>query len=223
MKKSFLLLAVMLTLGTAVQAQFSIIPKAGISLANVNFDEDEEGQKSNLGLVAGVGFNIPITSDNFFAIQPEILYVQKGYAYENQGVDVRSSFNYIDVPLLLKINFGGDAIKAYVNAGPSFGYWLGGKIKADDEDVKIRFGDADNLTADEVTLDSDDYNRLDIGLQFGGGVGFGIGPGSLLLDARYGFGLTNLNSIEGASDSENQSKNNVFQFTLGYAIPFGGD
>ncbi len=213
----------MLMLGTAVQAQFSIIPKAGISLANVNFDEDEEGQNSNLGLVAGVGFNIPITSDNFFAIQPEILYVQKGFGAESQGVDIKNYFNYIDVPLLLKVNFGGEAVKAYVNAGPSFGYWLGGKIKADDEDLKIKFGDSENITADEVTFDKDDLNRFDIGLQFGGGVGFGIGPGSLLLDARYGFGLTNIYNIEGAPDSENKSKNNVFQFTLGYAIPFGGD
>ncbi len=213
----------MLMLGTAVQAQFSIIPKAGISLANVNFDEDEEGQKSNLGLVAGVGFNIPITSDNFFAIQPEILYVQKGFGYEVQNQSIKAYHNYVDVPLLLKINFGGEAVKAYVNAGPSFGYWLGGKMKSDNQDIKIKFGDSGNITADELTYNKDEVNRLDIGLQFGGGVGLGVGPGSLLLDARYGFGLTDIYSFQNASDSENKSKNNVFQFTLGYAIPFGGD
>ena len=223
MKKSFLSLAVILMLATSVQAQFSIIPKAGISLSNVNFDAEEDGQKSNLGLVAGVGFNIPITSDNFFSIQPELLYVQKGFAVEDQGVNTKSYFNYIDLPLLLKINFGGETVKAYVNAGPSFGYWLGGKIKVDDESAKIKFGDADNITADEVTLNKEDWNRLDIGLQFGGGVGFGLGPGSLLLDARYGFGFTDIYSVENAPDSENKSKNNVFQVTLGYAIPFGGD
>ncbi len=223
MKRSFLLLVAMLMLGTAVQAQFSIIPKAGISLANVNFDEDEDGQKSNLGFVAGLGFNIPITSDNFFSLQPELLYVQKGYRFNESGENVKSIFNYVDLPILLKINFGTETVKAYVNAGPSFGYWLGGKLKSGDDEAKIKFGDSNNQTNDEITLDKNDWNRLDIGLQFGGGVGLGVGPGSVLLDARYGFGLTDFLNVDNATDSANKSKHNVFQFTLGYAIPFGGD
>ncbi len=202
MKRTFLLLALIVTLGTVAQAQVSIIPKGGVAFTNVNYDQDLAGQKSKTGFVAGLGINFPITSDNFFSIQPELLYVQQGFRATAGDYKV----NYVNVPLLLKVNFGMENVPIYVNAGPAFGYALSGSGT-----------DGDNA------FSLDDVNRLDIGLQFGGGVGFGVGPGSLLLDARYGFGLTNLYNLEGAPDSENKSKNNVFQFTLGYAIPFGGD
>lgn len=198
MKKSFLFLAVMIMLGTAAQAQVSIIPKGGITLSNINFDQDLAGQKSKLGYVAGLGLNFPITADNFFSIQPELLYIQQGTRATGGDLDL----NYVQLPLLLKINFGMEDFPIYVNAGPSFGYLL---------NSPLNFGDI-NLT---------DRNRLDIGLQFGGGLGIKAGPGNVLLDARYGFGLTDLYNQDNVPDSQNKSKNNVFQFTLGYAIPLG--
>ena len=200
MKKPFLFLALLLTLGFTAQAQVSLIPKAGISLSNINFDQDLAGQKSKLGYVAGLGVNFPLTADRFFSIQPELLYIQQGTRATAGDFDL----NYVQVPLLLKISFGEENLPIYVNAGPSFGYLLNTPMAS-----------FSNLTFNNP-------KKLDIGLQFGGGVGFGLGPGSLLLDARYGFGLTDLRNESGAADSFNKSKNNVFQFTLGYAIPLGG-
>lgn len=199
MKRTFLLLALMLTLGTVAQAQVSIIPKGGITLSNISFDQDQAGQKSRMGYVAGLGLNIPITSDNFFSIQPELLYIQQGTRLSAGSYGL----NYAQLPLLLKINFGGEGFPIYVNAGPSFGYLL---------NPPSRIG--------EITFN--DPKRLDIGLQFGGGFGVKAGPGNVLLDARYGFGITNINNLATGGDAANQSKNNVFQFTVGYAIPFGG-
>ncbi len=199
MKKSFLFFALLLMLGTAAQAQVSLIPKGGITLSNVNFDQDLAGQKSRLGYVAGLGVNFPLTSDKFFSIQPELLYIQQG----TRATDGDFNLNYVQLPLLVKINFGMENLPIYVNAGPSFGYLLNDPV---------------NLG----TMTFNDPNKLDIGLQFGGGVGFGLGPGSLMLDARYGFGLTDIRKEAGVADSFNKSKNNVFQFTLGYAIPLGG-
>ena len=199
MKRTFLLLAFMLTLGTVAQAQVSIIPKGGITFSNINFDQDLAGQKSRMGYVAGLGFNFPLTSDNFFSIQPELLYIQQG----TRATGGSYGFNYAQLPLLLKINFGMEDFPIYVNAGPSFGYLL---------NSPARIG--------ETPLN--DPKRLDIGLQFGGGLGVKAGPGSVMLDARYGFGITDIYNLSGVPDSQNKSKNNVFQFTLGYAIPLGG-
>ena len=198
MKRTFLLFAFILTLGTVAQAQVSLIPKGGITLSNISFDQDQPGQKSRLGYVAGLGLNIPITSDNFFSIQPELLYIQQGTRLSAGSYGL----NYAQLPLLLKINFGGEGFPIYVNAGPSFGYLL---------NPPTRIGDV-NFT---------DPKRLDIGLQFGGGFGVKAGPGNVLLDARYGFGITDINNLTNGGDALNKSKNNVFQFTLGYAIPFG--
>lgn len=199
MKRTFLLLAFILTLGTVAQAQVSIIPKGGITLSNISFDQDRAGQKSRMGYVAGLGLNFPITADNFFSIQPELLYIQQGTRVTGGSVGL----NYAQLPLLLKINFGGEGFPIYVNAGPSFGYLLNPPTTA--------VGDV-NFT---------DPKRLDIGLQFGGGFGVKAGPGNVLLDARYGFGITDINNVANGGDALNKSKNNVFQFTVGYAIPFG--
>ena len=199
MKRTFLLLAFMLTLGTVAQAQVSLIPKGGITLSNINFNEDRPDQKSRLGYVAGLGLNIPITSDNFFSIQPELLYIQQGTRFNGGSYGL----NYAQLPLLLKINFGVEGFPIYVNAGPSFGYLLNPPASIGDYPLT-------------------DPKRLDIGLQFGGGFGVKAGPGNVLLDARYGFGITDINNIANGTDAQNKTKNNVFQFTVGYAIPLGG-
>lgn len=134
MKKTVLLAALSAITGLAT-AQVSIIPRAGITIANASLADDNglrNGKTSLLGFTGGLGFNFSVTDDNFFSIQPEILYVQKGFSAAATGIinyngDYR--LNYVEVPLLFKINFGGEAVKLYVNAGPSVGYLLNGRIK----------------------------------------------------------------------------------------------
>jgi hypothetical protein len=245
MKKTLLLFALALTFGAAAQAQVSIIPKGGLTLSTIsyektaNFSIEEEESKSTTGFVAGLGFNIPITEDGFFSVQPEVLYLQKGYRvdYSNAlgSLDLEEKFNYVEVPVLGKVNFGTEKIKLYVNAGPSFGYALDGKyesvVKAgplslNTSGKNIFEAEPDNSTGDDAYFDPKYYNRLDIGLQFGGGIGLAVGPGAVLLDARYGLGLTNFykGNTDNSSNADNDPniKNRVFAFTLGYAIPLGG-
>lgn len=226
MNKNIVIIAFLLLFSWAAQAQVYLIPKGGITTSNVNFDQDLANQKSNLGFVGGLALSFPITSDNFIAIQPELLYIQKGYKADIAGansvsfVSNRVNYNYLELPLLLKVNFGEETFKAFVNAGPSFGYALGGRSRTDNQDIKLRFGTG---TSTDVTyLNPDNYNRLDIGLQFGVGAGVGVGPGNVTLEARYGIGLTDFYNTPGAPDSQNKSKNRVIGVMLGYAIPFGG-
>ncbi len=145
--------------------------------------------------------------------QPELLFIQKGENYDARGVETKATLNYLEVPVLAKVSFGSQVIKGYVNAGPSLALGLTGnqKVEGGEEpgETGIRFGNPAN--DGRRYLDS----RFDFGLQFGGGVGVGLGPGSLLADVRYGLGLTDL------SDAT-KSKNRNFAFTLGYAIPLSG-
>jgi hypothetical protein len=57
-------------------------------------------------------------------------------------------------------------------------------------------------------------NRFDIGLQFGGGFSYSLGPGAILLDFRYGLGLIDI-------QKEMKSTNNVLAISAGYAFPLG--
>ncbi|MBD0256185.1 MAG: PorT family protein [Cytophagales bacterium] len=222
--KQLLLLAA-LAVSTCGFAQISIIPKVGVNVSNAAISENNDypGQKSLLGLTAGLGINFPLTSDAFLSVQPEILYSQKGWAGESSnalaGYEGTYRLNYLEVPLLLKINFGGETIRAYVNAGPSFGYLLGGRVDGRltalgvelfNIDDKLEFTETPSLT----NLNQIDANRTEIGLNFGGGAGYSFGGKVLFVDVRYNLGLSDYNrSFE--------SKNRVFALTAGLQIPLG--
>jgi hypothetical protein len=212
MKKIVLLLALIATIGFSAQAQTMLIPKGGAVFSNLK--TNESGVSGRTGFVGGLGFGIPVTADNFFMIQPEILYIQKGANFSTTGTTTRignTSVNYLEVPVLAKINFGGESFRAYVNGGPSIAYALFGRTNQNGAVVNVTFGDDADVTFN---------NRIDFGLQFGGGIGFKAGPGDILLDLRYGMGLSNLlNQPVAGTDTEAQ--NRVYALTLGYAIPLG--
>jgi hypothetical protein len=233
MKKVLLSLIAAASFATAAQAQLTIIPKVGATFSNVALKEEMEGQKSITGLTLGAGFNYALSSDGFFSIQPEILYTQKGFRTETFKTDETKNrdyqLNYLEIPVLAKISFGGETFKGYLNAGPSLGYGLGGKYLKKDiksgvtktEESSIIFDkEPEGYEGKDMYLD----NQLDFGLQFGGGLGVKLGPGSVLLDLRYGMGMTNLldpTPNQAASDSH-KSQNRVMAVTIGYAIPLGG-
>jgi hypothetical protein len=128
----------------------------------------------------------------------------------------RIKLNYLEVPVLAKISFGGEIIKAYVNVGPSLGFCIRGRRKLKGEERKLE---------SEIKFGDDQYfdNRFDFGVQVGGGISLQAGPGALLLDARHGLGLSNLYKTGGnVSSAEAKSKHRIFALTIGYAIPLGG-
>jgi hypothetical protein len=209
MKKIGLLFALVLTLGFTANAQSFIIPKGGVVLSN--FKSSGNGVEGRTGYTAGLGFSIPVTADNFFAIQPELLYIQKGAKFNSSLSTTRvgdTYINYLELPVLAKINFGGESFRLYVNGGPSISYALFGKTNNND----IEFGDGADVSFN---------NRIDLGLQFGGGIGFKAGPGDILLDARYGLGISNLLD-QPVAGTDDELQNRVYAFTIGYAIPLGG-
>lgn len=224
MKKLFFLAAVAVC-SCGAFAQVSLIPKVGVTIANASIDDNRDyaGQSSLIGLTGGLGINFALTSDEFLSVQPEILYAQKGWSAESTGgipnYDGTYRLNYLEIPVLLKINFGGETVRAYVNAGPSFGYLLGGRINANvnllgligtDIDEPLEFTE----TPDPTRLNQLDANRTEFGLNFGGGAGYSFGGRVLFVDVRYNMGLTDYNRAF-------ESKNRVFAFTIGLQIPLG--
>lgn len=187
MKKITLFLIMLLAGSFAANAQNTIIPKLGLTISSVAVDGSNPDSKA--GLVVGAGLDIPVA--DIFSVQPELLFIQKGF----EGFDP-VHYNYLEIPVLGKVNFGTDQIKAFANIGPSFGFLVG--VSSD---------------GDRIDLDDSD-NRLDVGLQLGGGVGIPAGPGTVQVELRYGLGLTNI-------EEDVDSQNRVFAIMFGYAIPFG--
>jgi opacity protein-like surface antigen len=209
----------------AAHAQLSIIPKAGVNFSTISNHNFFTNRSSLTGFTAGVGLNYSLSGDNFLSVQPELLYSQKGFSAEGNIVNVINfegdyRLNYLELPLLVKVGFGSDALTAYLNAGPSVSYLLGGRINGrgnilgigllgTNYNEKIRFTENPSLT----NLNDLDANRIDFGLSFGGGIGYNIAANSsIFVDVRYNLGLSEF-------DRNQDAKNRVIALTAGVKLP----
>lgn len=223
MKKLNLIFIFLMFISFQSYAQITITPRVGTTFSTIGFSDELQNElfgsnnKSNVGIIGGVELGIGIS--DLFSIQTGVNYTQKGTKYEEGNESLSAGLNYIELPLLARVSFGSDKVKAYVNAGPSLGFALGGKFKGESDGLSfeedITFGDGE---------DDAFSNSVDFGLQFGAGIGYAVGPGSIVLDLRYGLGLSNLfETPDNVDRSLLKSTNNVFAVSLGYAIPLGGN
>jgi len=207
---------------TTLYSQIKFMPKAGASLSHVSYSNDlmydGEDYSSKIGLIVGLAVEIPLIGERL-SLQPELLFHQKGFKYKYDDVDYHDDYNYtlnyLELPVLAKVHFG----KFYAEAGPSFAYGIGGKYKGTSDygngsetfTGKVKFGDEpDNSNPDDEYID----NALDINIQ----VGVGIKISVIVIDLRYGLGMTNL--YDAVDGYDNKSKNGSFQLTIG--VPLGG-
>lgn len=168
------------------QAESKVGLRAGVVISKQDFQDGDPdvNYKSKLGADIALVADFPI--GNIFSISPEFHWMQKGAKVEDLNGpigEVTKTFNYLEIPLLFKLNFG-DPAGIFIMAGPSFGYLLDGSDKDDD-----------GSTTD---IDLDFYKRGELGGHIGGGIG--VGP--VKVDVRYIFGLTNIWDNDGTEDVE---------------------
>ncbi|MFZ6010203.1 MAG: porin family protein [Bacteroidota bacterium] len=213
-----ILLSLTLAAGTLVaSAQTMIIPKAGLTLSSIVFANE---QKIKPGFNGGLA--VVFTLNEELAIQPEVQFIQKGCKTSTAEGDSKLTLNYLDLPILLKASLGADRLKFFVNAGPYVGIGLGGKstgkvtishngvTEVVDVELKVRFSGRNSGS------DGSGFNRFDFGLQVGGGA---VIANSVLIDLRYGLGLSPLlEKNDGTTSEFAKNKNSVFQFTVGVPI-----
>lgn len=214
---------VLLLLAACTYGQISIMPKAGVSLSNLSVSDEilygSPKPDSKIGLVVGAAFEISVL--DMLSIQPELLFVQKGAIQEYSGAGYSETdtwtINYLELPVLLKVKFG----RFYVGAGPSISYGIGGKYKeewnyqgdAGEDSADIKFGEEPDGNETDWYFD----NALDMGAL----VGAGAKVGPIVIDARYGMGLSNMNDEPDGFSGDWKIKNTCFQFTVGFPIPMG--
>jgi len=186
--------------------------KAGLNLSQLYVEQpNAEDENMKVGFNMGVFGKMPI--NDFFALQPEVLYSNVGskITYGGSGLEnllgiepgeVRFNLNYIQVPIGLVANLG----PLNLHAGPYFSYLLSANIK----DLK-----SSDLSSTDVTgLDTDDFNRVDYGLMFG--VGFDVQ--GVTIGARYNHGLREIGKSGIAGSLTENSKNGVGQIYLGIGL-----
>ena len=124
-----------------------------------------------------VGGFVKVNFGRFVAVQPEVLYVRKGAKAAATGLlteSVKFNLDYIDIPVLLRLQTGQDT-GFYVLAGPSFGINVAAETDSGSE-----------------TEDISDEIENDTGLV----VGAGFDLAHILIEGRYTQSLTNVSKDE---------------------------
>jgi predicted porin len=195
--KKFIASALMLfAASTATFAQhevgsFTLQPKVGVNIASLT---KSDGADPRIGLAAGVEGEYQAT--DIFSLSAGVIYSQQGNKYDKtvlgQNVKYTNKLDYINIPIMANVYVvKGLAVKLGVQ--PAF-------------NVNSKFSTVANVASTETKKSVDtDVKSFDFSIP----VGLSYEYNNVVLDARYNWGLTKI-----ADNSD--SKNSVFQITLGY-------
>lgn len=200
-----LVIVMLFTTSSAFAMGLGLGVKLGYNSANFYGDSptlDESSAKG--GLCGGVFKSTGLLG--LVAIQPELLYTQKGSKiegdYQGQAATFTWKLDYLEVPLLVKLTPPiPAALKPSIYAGPVGAFKLSHSATREY-----------NETTEEYELD--DIKSFDYGAAFGISLDLGFPVGKLVFDVRYTRGMA---SIDDSADPED-IKNQVFSFTVGYSL-----
>ncbi|NLG19416.1 MAG: PorT family protein [Fibrobacter sp.] len=190
----------------------------GVTTFEKDLSESVANYKSGLHTFFTSGFFVQyeIVQD-FFAIQPEFLYLRSGKSWKvflNDGGS--SSFNiysdYLQIPFIAKILIPSRSVIINAYAGPSLLIKLSSRaenISSIPETVNIGF--LGSVNADDKL--SSIVNPVDAGLTTGFALDILAGSGRFLVDLRYTFGTIQVFKPKGGSDF----RNSAFSLFTGYA------
>jgi hypothetical protein len=204
--------------------------KIGGNLSGISsnmFNTDSLVNQMKPGLTGGLVFEInPV---KYFGVRAEAIFSQKGYSYNINTqldtadivTDISVNINYIEVPVLLKLNFG----PAYIAAGPYFGYAMSGKEIAEvtvdgqklAEELYTNYGQVpsnDVFKSGEFNGDNVQFTRTDFGIN----AGFGVKFLKFFVEGRYGIGLSNIEDYQNMPP-EDFKKN--YTISLSAGVLFG--
>ncbi len=221
MKKQILLiLSVLISTFTFAQLTPAFGVRAGVTSAgvrgnaadNLNKLLDFTGglikPKNSTGFFAGAYANLPLTGN--ISVEPALYYSQKGYEL-NGGLNLKGveflgasakaklQLQYIDVPVLLKANFGG----MQLFAGPQISYLTRADLRTTAGVLGI------NLLS-KTTDATAQFNPWDVAVT--GGIGYQLTNGVNIM-ASYDYGLSKMDANKNVS-----SYNHAVKIGLGISF-----
>jgi hypothetical protein len=165
--------------------------KGGLNISSIsNAEGDGVTSSALVGFHAGV-FGEFMLSDKF-GLQPEVLYSSQGVKIKFDGDKGDQKLDYIIIPVMAKY-YVADAFS--LELGPQIGFLTSAKVKSGGVSVS----------------DKEFFKSTDFGINFGGGYDV---TKNIILAARYNLGITRIQ--KDLSPGEKESKNSVFQISLGY-------
>jgi hypothetical protein len=177
--------------------------KGGLNASSLFYDSQGVTNKNErIGFHAGIFAQAPI--GEFFAIQPELLYMTKGASatYNVLGYNGKNTFklNYAELPVLATFKLG-QAVE--LQAGPYVSYLLNSNINSNGD-----FGSGTNA------INRDNFNKVDYGVAGGLNLYFG----KAFIGARYEQGLKQIASSGAAKTILGNAKNGVGLLSVGFSL-----
>jgi hypothetical protein len=216
LKNLSLTLLLLLAAQIAYGQQVSIGLRAGATYFTLH-DEQLDDALYDLGM--DFALPVEISLSTVFSVQPELHFTQKGTAFEHttDGVDQRIALktNYLELPVLLKANYGGDRFQCNLFVAPSLGYAL-------NRYATEKVGDADKVREDIDFVEEGPVQsqRWDVSVLGGIGASLQAGPGRIVIDARYSFGLTDSAKFEEDRPADwSRTTNRGCTLSVGYMVP----
>jgi hypothetical protein len=203
-----------LAASSAALAQTTFGVKGGANIAEVstNVPDLEDLTSSKTGFVGGAFATFGLGT--IFALQPEVLYSQKGFKAADDvfDIDAQLKTNYFEIPLLLKAQLALVLVRPAIYAGPVVSFETSCKVAGSEGGIDISVDCDDDLDGFESR------KKTDWGAVFGANIDFMLGPIVLILDGRYQLGLTNLNDDPAAPEEEVKTRMWQFMAGVGFQI-----
>jgi hypothetical protein len=182
----------LLFMSTASFSQgFQIGIKGGVNISNYTGGD----LKTNTLVGFHVGGMLDFMITKAFAIQPEVLFSSQGATYDN-GIGGKNNLkvNYINVPVMAKLNFGN----LYIEAGPQVGFKASEDTHNGNETI--------NNFAKNLDL------SVGAGIGYHSRSGFGIG-------GRYMAGVSKVGDFDKSYFNKSPDfKNSVIQISVFYTL-----
>ncbi|MEM9259890.1 MAG: porin family protein, partial [Bacteroidota bacterium] len=211
---------IVLAAATSFAQNTAIGLRVGTTYFTLNNDEINEEAKSTLGVDLAIPVEFRISS--VFSVQPELHFTQKGVQFEDvvNGEDqtIAVKTNYLELPVLIKANFGAQRLKGYAFIAPSVGY-------ATNRFLSEKLGDADRVKKEVEFIETEaaKSRRWDFSAIGGVGASLQAGVGAIVMDVRYSFGLSdNTKFNDEAPDDWEKTTNRGCTLSVGYMLPIGG-
>lgn len=176
--------------------------KLGFNLTNQIYSEEDElvGDKSfGFGMVLGGFVTFIVNRD--WAVQPEFLYVKKGAEYSFGRVSFKSSYDYLEIPVLAKYTIRvNEKFTPNVYAGPAAGFLVTARWKGESSSMDI----------------GGRSNPAEVGLAVGADWTANIEGHNVMVDIRYTRGLSRVNFALTGEPEPGAIYNSTIGFTAGY-------
>jgi len=208
----FILCLTVLTLNVVAASGIHIGFLQGYVNSTVNFSPALPApvEVFQIGRIQG-GLFLSLPLGEYFSIQPELNYTQKGMSARMPDYEERWNCDFLEIPLLLRIHplSFKDKCKLSLFAGPYAAF-------------RLSINQVVNGTENKGRL-SDTLRSLDLGVTTGVSLGIKSGSGLLHFEVRYSHGFTNLLKDADAIGFPSSStfKLRSMSFLFGYSLPLG--